>query len=78
MPVRMVEVKRGGRTIGFRVVDPGGKISASFTIGKMIAGKRVKDASDARARARAMVQARNLSERRAVGKSAPPAPRGKR
>lgn len=78
MPVRMVEIKRGDRSIGFRAVDRGGKVAASFTIGKMVASKRVKNLADARARARAFVQARNLGERRAAGKSAPPAPRGKR
>lgn len=78
MPVKMVEIKRGGRSIGFRAVDPGGKVAASFTVGRTVAGKKIKNISDARARARAFVQARNLGERRAAGKSAPPAPRRNR
>lgn len=78
MPVRMVEMKRAGRSIGFRVVDTGGKVAASFTIGRTIAGKSIKSLKDARDRARAFVQARNLGERRAAGKSAPPAPRRNR
>ncbi len=75
MPVKMVEVKRGGRSIGFRAVDPKGRIAASFTVGRTVAGKKIKDVATARARARAFVQARNLGERRAAGKSAPPKPK---
>lgn len=61
MPLKMVEIDGGG---GFRAVDPKGKVAAIFRIGRTVAGKRIKSIKDARARARAYVQAVNLAERR--------------
>lgn len=71
----MVEVKRSGATVGYRAIDPDGKVAATFNVGRTIAGKKIKSAEDARDRARAFVQARNLAERRSQGKSAPPPPK---
>ncbi len=72
MPLKMVKIDDGA---GFRAVDNKGKVSATFKVGRTVAGRKVKNLKDARARARAFVQARNLADRRKAGKSAPPAPK---
>ena len=77
MPLKVVDIKRGGKTIGFRAVESAtGKMKSSFVVGRTTGGKRVSSLADARKRAIAFIQRFNLEMRRAKGQSAPPRPRG--
>lgn len=67
MPVSMREMRAAGKVVGYAVVDDRGKEHGRFQVGRRVADRRVRNLGDARDRARAMVQAMNLEERRRRG-----------